>query len=65
MAILRAYIAGATYVTERTTELSLLLMCMSIGFTAGPGIQAILAPLGAPNYVPNEKIVFDMYSMIG
>ena len=44
--MVRSYIAEATFVHERTSELSMLQAAIALGLTAGPAIQAAFSPLG-------------------
>jgi len=62
----RYYVASATLISERTTHISLLSLFQTLGFIAGPGIQAALTPLGAGEELGDEGMVqFNMYTSTG
>ena len=56
----RAYIASATFTSERTKHLSILAAFQSLGMTVGPGIQAALTPLQCS---PSESNLFPYFSV--
>ena len=64
----RSYVAGATYQSERTSQLSILASAQSLGFILGPGIQAALTPLQCSDAVDEEGgpyFTIDMYTVPG
>ena len=67
VASVRSYIASATYVTERTSEMSIASAFQSVGFLIGPGIQAALTPLECTDVNTNSVsyFSFDLYTSAG
>ena len=66
----RSYVAGATYQSERTSQLSILASAQSLGFILGPGIQAALTPLQCSDAAENAGdgepyFSIDMYTVPG
>ena len=56
----RAYIASATFASERTSHLSILAAFQGLGMTVGPAIQALLTPLKCS---PNTEDAFPYFSI--
>ncbi|XP_013379184.1 major facilitator superfamily domain-containing protein 8-like [Lingula anatina] len=48
VAVVRSYTSGATTIKERTGAMASMSACQATGFILGPGIQAMLVPLGYP-----------------
>jgi len=61
----RYYASTATLISERTTHISLLSLFQTLGFIAGPGIQAALTPIGPADIGPEGEVVWDMYTSTG
>jgi len=62
---IRAYIAGATFKHERNTHISILSLFQTLGFMAGPGIQAALTPVGCSDNYEQGVLKLDMYTISG
>ena len=68
IATIRSYIAAATFISERTAQMSIASAFQSVGFTVGPGIQAALTPLQCTDIgaQPSDQYIsFDMYTSAG
>ena len=63
---IRAYIAGATFSTERNFHMSMLSLFQTLGFMAGPIVQMLLALAlhCSPTYNPG-KLRLDQYTSTG
>ena len=67
MAVLRSYIALATFTEERTKHVSLNLASHTLGYLVGPAVQAVFAKLGcSPRARSGETyLALDAYTMCG
>ena len=68
VASVRSYLASATFVNERTNQMSIASAFQSVGFLIGPGIQAALTPLECTdiNAQDSDKYLsFDLYTSAG
>ena len=62
---IRAYIAGATYNSERNFHMSMLSLFQTVGFMAGPVVQMALTPLHcSETYLPGH-LNLDQYTATG
>lgn len=51
IALCRSYLSGATRLSERTHAVSMVSLAQVLGFIIGPGLQALITPLGRHGYV--------------
>ena len=65
IASFRAYIATATFSSERTKYISLAAGFQTLGMTIGPGLQACLSPLQCSEPSPDSYISLDMFTTAG
>ncbi|XP_076446302.1 major facilitator superfamily domain-containing protein 8-like [Babylonia areolata] len=61
-AVVRAYVSGATTITERTGAMANVSLFQSVGFIMGPVIQTVLTYVGYPGPVEKEWLHFNMYT---
>ncbi|CAH1777121.1 unnamed protein product [Owenia fusiformis] len=62
VAVVRAYVSGATTMKERTPAMANLSAGQAIGFIIGPGIQAAFYPIGYPGIVHIPELHIDLYT---
>ncbi|XP_046368655.2 major facilitator superfamily domain-containing protein 8-like isoform X2 [Haliotis rufescens] len=62
VAVVRAYVAGATNVSERTPAMANVSIFQSVGFILGPVIQAALVPISYPGAVEAPGFHLNMYT---
>lgn len=66
IAVCRSYLSAATRLSERTKAVSMVSLAQVLGFIIGPGLQALVTPLGSDGYVWLwGGIVFNMYTACG
>lgn len=66
IAVCRSYLSAATRLSERTKAVSMVSLAQVLGFIVGPGLQALVTPLGSDGYVWLwGAIVFNMYTACG
>lgn len=51
IALCRSYLSAATRLSERTHAVSMVSLAQVLGFIIGPGLQALVTPLGRQGYV--------------
>lgn len=51
IALCRSYLSAATRLSERTHAVSMVSLAQVLGFIVGPGLQALVTPLGRHGYV--------------
>uniref|UniRef100_A0A4W4GGI0 Major facilitator superfamily (MFS) profile domain-containing protein n=1 Tax=Electrophorus electricus TaxID=8005 RepID=A0A4W4GGI0_ELEEL len=63
VAVVRAYVAGATSLTERTSAMANMSACQALGFILGPALQAALSAIGEKGfYIELLHLKFNMYT---
>uniref|UniRef100_A0A1B6IJT6 Major facilitator superfamily (MFS) profile domain-containing protein n=1 Tax=Homalodisca liturata TaxID=320908 RepID=A0A1B6IJT6_9HEMI len=66
IAICRSYLSAATKVKERTGAVSMVSLAQVLGFIVGPGLQAIVTPLGEKGKtLLRGWITLNMYTAAG
>ncbi|XP_065360293.1 major facilitator superfamily domain-containing protein 8 isoform X1 [Calliphora vicina] len=66
IAVCRSYLSAATRLSERTKAVSMVSLAQVLGFIIGPGLQALVTPLGSDGYVWLwGGMVFNMYTACG
>ncbi|GBP01842.1 Major facilitator superfamily domain-containing protein 8 [Eumeta japonica] len=66
IAVCRSYLSAATRLSERTKAVSMVSLAQVLGFIIGPGLQAVVTPLGSEGYVWLwGGMVFNMYTACG
>ena len=67
IATIRSYVASATFMSERTSQMAMIQSYQALGFLIGPGIQAALTPLGCaePRGEDEAYVSFDMFTATG
>ncbi|XP_033326058.1 CLN7/MFS domain-containing 8 [Megalopta genalis] len=64
IAVARSYLSAATKFSERTHAVSMVSLAQVLGFVVGPGLQAVVTPLGEHGfYFMNLPV--NMYTMTG
>jgi len=61
----RSYIAGATFMHERNSQIAILSLCQALGFVIGPAIQAAVTPIGSGSAYEQGTLSLDMYTIPG
>ncbi|XP_062129736.1 major facilitator superfamily domain-containing protein 8 isoform X2 [Drosophila sulfurigaster albostrigata] len=51
IALCRSYLSAATRLSERTHAVSMVSLAQVLGFIIGPGLQALVTPLGRQGYI--------------
>ncbi|XP_046576329.1 LOW QUALITY PROTEIN: major facilitator superfamily domain-containing protein 8-like [Haliotis rubra] len=62
VAVVRAYVAGATNMSERTPAMANVSIFQSVGFILGPIIQSALVPISYPGLVERPEFHLNMYT---
>ncbi|XP_062371697.1 major facilitator superfamily domain-containing protein 8 [Sardina pilchardus] len=63
VAVVRAYVAGATSLKERTSAMANMSACQALGFILGPALQAALSVIGETGWsVDLIRLEFNMYT---
>ncbi|KAH8397544.1 hypothetical protein KR222_009107 [Zaprionus bogoriensis] len=63
IAVCRSYLSAATRLRERTHAVSMVSLAQVLGFIIGPGLQALVTPLGRTGYVWFwDSVYINMYS---
>ncbi|XP_067661430.1 major facilitator superfamily domain-containing protein 8-like isoform X2 [Haliotis asinina] len=62
VAVVRAYVAGATSLSERTPAMANVSIFQSVGFILGPIIQSALVPISYPGLVERPEFHLNMYT---
>lgn len=62
-AVCRSYLSDATRLSERTNAVSMISLAQVLGFIIGPGLQALVTPLGSDGIqLFGGGVVFNMYT---
>lgn len=62
----RSYVSSSTLLAERTTHIAYASLFQTLGFIAGPLIQALLAFIGQKDSLGQEgEFYMDMYTATG
>ncbi|XP_021935955.1 major facilitator superfamily domain-containing protein 8 isoform X3 [Zootermopsis nevadensis] len=66
IAVCRSYLSAATKIKERTAAVSMVSLAQVLGFVVGPGLQAVVTPLGDKgiSLIPGV-VTLDMYTAAG
>ncbi|XP_076145315.1 major facilitator superfamily domain-containing protein 8 isoform X1 [Alosa pseudoharengus] len=63
VAVVRAYVAGATSLKERTSAMANMSACQALGFILGPALQAGLSVIGETGWsLDLIRLEFNMYT---
>lgn len=66
IAVCRSYLSAATRIKERTQAVSMVSLAQVLGFVVGPGLQAIVVPLGDKGItVIKGLLTLNMYTACG
>ncbi|XP_017843584.1 major facilitator superfamily domain-containing protein 8 isoform X2 [Drosophila busckii] len=66
IALCRSYLSAATRLSERTHAVSMVSLAQVLGFIIGPGLQALVTPLGSNGHVWLWGTMhFNMYTAAG
>ncbi|XP_061387994.1 major facilitator superfamily domain-containing protein 8 [Musca vetustissima] len=65
-AVCRSYLSDATRLSERTNAVSMISLAQVLGFIIGPGLQALVTPLGSDGLqLFGGGAIFNMYTACG